>query len=222
MSERRGFGAVFSDGFVRMAQQIAERKGLPFEQVNYYTIQTKGMTLSSYDPRPYKGGALEVGTSTRGADHLRGLPTLEVFAHWYRGKRTEIIADLDVPEPHVDKWLELDLLNRDKYEGKAHMVKYYQDQCTTADALEDLQVHHLVEAGNRAEPHVPAGLCPDRSRPDVAGHARRRRAGLHHRIRDAAPAGAGPKGRPAAGALFRRGVAHGRGARPRQVPAHAG
>jgi len=136
VSERRGFGAVFSDGFIRMAQQIADRKGLPFERVDYYTIHTKGMTLSSYDPRPYKGGALEVGTSTRGADHLRGLPTLEVFAHWYRGKRAEIIADLDVPEPIVDKWLELDLLNRDKYEGKAHMVKYYQDQCTTADALE--------------------------------------------------------------------------------------
>jgi len=135
-SERRGFGAYFSDGFIKMAERIAKDRGLNFEQVNYYTIHSKGMTLSSYDPRPYKGGALEVGTSTRGADHLRGLPTLEVFAHWYRGKRDEIIADLDVPPPIVDRWLELNLLDRDKYEGKAHMVKYYQDQCTTADALE--------------------------------------------------------------------------------------
>jgi aldehyde:ferredoxin oxidoreductase len=133
---RKGFGAVFSDGFVKAAERIAEMKGLPFKDVYRYTIQSKGYTLSSYDPRPYKGGALEVGTATRGADHLRGLPTLEVFAHWYRGKRNEIVKDLGVPEPVVDDWLAYDLLDRHKYEGKARMVKYYQDQCTTSDALE--------------------------------------------------------------------------------------
>ncbi|MCL5266079.1 MAG: aldehyde ferredoxin oxidoreductase family protein [Chloroflexi bacterium] len=133
---RRGFGALFADGFMSMARQIAEKKGLPVEQVERYIIQNKGMTLSSYDARPYKGGALEVGTSTRGADHLRGLPTLEVFAHWYRGKREEIIADLDIPPSIVDQWMELDLLDRHKYAGKAHMVQFYQDQCAAADALE--------------------------------------------------------------------------------------
>jgi len=133
---RTGFGAVFSDGWIRAAEQIADMKGLSFEQVYRYTIQSKGYTLSSYDPRPYKGGALEVGTSTRGADHLRGLPTLEVFAHWYRGKRDEIVKDLGVPGEIVDDWLEHDLLDRHKYAGKARMVKYYQDQCTTSDMLE--------------------------------------------------------------------------------------
>jgi len=133
---RQGFGAVFSDGFVKAAERIAEMKGLPFDQVYHYTIQAKGYTLSSYDPRPYKGGALEVGTATRGADHLRGLPTLEVFAHWYRGKRNEIVKDLGIPGDIVDDWLAHDLLDRNKYEGKGRMVKYYQDQCTIADALE--------------------------------------------------------------------------------------
>jgi len=133
---REGFGALFSDGFVKAAERIAEMKGLSFQEVYRYTIQSKGYTLSSYDPRPYKGGALEVGTATRGADHLRGLPTLEVFAHWYRGKRDEIVRDLGVPEKIVDDWLKHGLLDRHKYEGKARMVKYYQDQCTTSDALE--------------------------------------------------------------------------------------
>jgi aldehyde:ferredoxin oxidoreductase len=133
---REGFGAVFSDGFRKAAERIAEMKGLPFDDVYRYVIQSKDYTLSSYDPRPYKGGALEVGTATRGADHLRGLPTLEVFAHWYRGKRDEIVKDLGVPEEIVDDWLEHDLLDRKKYAGKARMVKYYQDQCTISDALE--------------------------------------------------------------------------------------
>lgn len=135
VAERRDFGAWFAEGFVKFAARVAEANGVPAEQVERYIIHTKGMTLSSYDPRPYKGGALEVGTSTRGADHLRGLPTLEVFAHWYRGRRDDIIADLDVPPPIVDQWLELELLDGAKYEGKAHMVKYYQDQCTIPDTL---------------------------------------------------------------------------------------
>jgi aldehyde:ferredoxin oxidoreductase len=133
---RRGFGALFADGFMAMAQKIAEMKGLPVEQVVRYIIQNKGVTLSSYDARPYKGGALEVGTSTRGADHLRGLPTLEVFGHWYRDKPEQIQQDLDIPTPVLDTWLELGLLDRTKYAGKAHMVKYYQDQCAAADAVE--------------------------------------------------------------------------------------
>ncbi|MBN1315686.1 MAG: aldehyde ferredoxin oxidoreductase family protein [Anaerolineales bacterium] len=133
---REGFGGVFSDGFIKAAENIARMTGRSFEEVYRFTIQSKGMTLSSYDPRPYKGGALEVGTSTRGADHLRGLPTLEVFAHWYRGRRDDIVKDLGVPEVIVDDWLAHDLLDREKYKGKARMVKYYQDQCTTSDALE--------------------------------------------------------------------------------------
>lgn len=136
VAERRGFGALFSDGFLAMAKWVAEMKGLPVETVERYIIQTKGMTLSSYDPRPFKGGALEVGTSTRGADHLRGLPTIEVFGHWYRGKRDEIIADLGIPAPIVDYWVDNELLDRNKYAGKAHMVKFYQDQCAAADAVE--------------------------------------------------------------------------------------
>lgn len=135
-ADRRDFGALFSDGFMVMAERVAGMKNLPLAQVQRYIIQNKGQTLSSYDPRPYKGGALEVGTSTRGADHLRGLPTIEVFGHWYRGKRDDIIADLNIPAEYVDHWLANDLLDRKKYEGKAHMVKYYQDQCAAADGVE--------------------------------------------------------------------------------------
>ncbi len=136
LARREGFGGIWSDGVYQGCQKIARLKGLPEEQVTRYAIHNKKMTLSSYDPRPLKGGALEVGTSTRGADHLRGLPTLEVFGHWYRDKQEDVVHDLDVPAEVVARWFELDLLQKDKYEGKEEMVKYYQDHCSMADALE--------------------------------------------------------------------------------------
>lgn len=136
LARREGFGEIFADGVLQGARKIADLKGLPRQQVERYVIHSKGYTLSSYDPRPLKGGALEVGTSTRGADHLRGLPTIEAFAHWYRDKPDEIIKDLDIPPEVVHSWIELGLLDREQYQGKGHMVKYYQDQCAAADALE--------------------------------------------------------------------------------------
>ena len=40
------------------------------------------------------------------------------------------------PAEVVARWFELDLLQKDKYEGKEEMVKYYQGHCSMADALE--------------------------------------------------------------------------------------
>lgn len=136
ISRREGFGATFSDGLMKGLRKIAEKKGLRPEALERYVIQSKGMTLSSYEPRYLRGASLEMGTSTRGADHLRGLPTIEVFGHWYRNKPEQVTCDLDVPPEIVDQWMKLDLLNPAKYEGKGHLVKYYQDQCTVADAVE--------------------------------------------------------------------------------------
>lgn len=136
VAERRGIGGIFSNGIMQGLREIANKKGLPPEKIERYAIQTKGMTLSSFDPRYLPGCALEMGTSTRGADHLRGLPTIETFSHWYRDSPDAVMADLDVPPEIVRQWFELNLLDKKKYEGKGHLVKYYQDQCAVADAVE--------------------------------------------------------------------------------------
>jgi len=133
---REGIGGFFSNGILQGLREIAKKKGLPPEKLERYAIQTKGMSLSSFDPRYLKGCSLEMGTSTRGADHLRGLPTIETFAYWYGDQRDKVVRDLDVPPEIVDQWFELDLLNKHKYEGKGYLVKYYQDQCAVADAVE--------------------------------------------------------------------------------------
>jgi aldehyde:ferredoxin oxidoreductase len=63
------------------------------------------------------------------------MPTLEAYASWYRGKPDEIVKDLDIPKELVENWFKLDILHHDKYEGKAHLVKYYEENNAIADAL---------------------------------------------------------------------------------------
>jgi aldehyde:ferredoxin oxidoreductase len=54
--------------------------------VDYYYVHTKGYGLSGvYINEKNKGVALAAATSTRGADHLRSLPTLATYADWYLG-----------------------------------------------------------------------------------------------------------------------------------------
>ncbi len=53
---------------------------------DYYYVHSKGYGLSGvYINRHNKGVALAAATSTRGADHLRSLPTLATYADWYLG-----------------------------------------------------------------------------------------------------------------------------------------
>lgn len=53
---------------------------------DYYYVHSKGYGLSGvYINKHNKGVALAAATSTRGADHLRSLPTLATYADWYLG-----------------------------------------------------------------------------------------------------------------------------------------
>jgi aldehyde:ferredoxin oxidoreductase len=53
-----------------------------------FWVSVKGMTLSGvYPSEKNKGVALAVATSSRGADHLRSLPTLATYADWYMGTK---------------------------------------------------------------------------------------------------------------------------------------
>jgi len=89
-------GACFKRGFVE-GLQVAEEFGLLyidwFAELSYediydkYYVQSKGKALSGVFPNEAnKGVALALATSSRGADHLRSLPTLATYASWYMGK----------------------------------------------------------------------------------------------------------------------------------------
>jgi aldehyde:ferredoxin oxidoreductase len=131
----KGFGKIFVNGIVQGIKEIARNKGVSSEKLERYIIHTKGMSYSAADVRALKGVALAYATATRGGDHLRGIPTIEAYGHWYKTKPDDIVKSLGVPEEIVQKWISLNLLEKSQYQGKGYLVKYYQDQCALADAL---------------------------------------------------------------------------------------
>lgn len=87
----KSLGAIFRKGFKSGMQELSERG-----RVNStYTVNAlmeeffphvKGMGLSGVFPSDKnRGSALAIATSSRGADHLRSLPTLATYADWYLG-----------------------------------------------------------------------------------------------------------------------------------------
>jgi aldehyde:ferredoxin oxidoreductase len=102
-----------------------------------YLIHIKGVPLSSYDPRTLKGASLGAATSTRGADHLRSLPTIEAYGKNYYSvdDKETLRSELDLPETLVQNIFDLDLLNPTKYEGKEHLVKYFQENNCFSDSV---------------------------------------------------------------------------------------
>ncbi len=72
ISERRGFGDLLAD-----STQAWRHFG---EASKDYLIASKGLTQTDpHDPRILKGFALGLAVSSRGMDHLRNRPTLEIF-----------------------------------------------------------------------------------------------------------------------------------------------
>ncbi len=69
---REGFGGVLADGFNIAIPKIGEKS-------RYYAIEVKGMSNLHSDERPTPSLALGITTSTRGADHLRGRPAIDLY-----------------------------------------------------------------------------------------------------------------------------------------------
>lgn len=113
---RRGIGDVLAEGTRRAAQIIgrgAER----------YAMQVKGMELPRQEPRFAKGFGLGHATSNRGADHLYGLPAIDLAGAWDVARRlfpAEVVPELMDPA-------------NEKY--KPDMVVYGEHFCAATDAL---------------------------------------------------------------------------------------
>jgi aldehyde:ferredoxin oxidoreductase len=90
------FGACFKQGF-KSGLELAEKhdfidinwwKFADFDEIEAEVyVSSKGKAYSGvYPNEANKGVALATATSTRGADHLRSLPTLATYASWYMAK----------------------------------------------------------------------------------------------------------------------------------------
>jgi len=83
VAKREGFGDILAEGPKRAVERLGK-------ETEYYNINVKGMSGLHSDERSVPAFALGIGVSTRGADHLRSRPALnllnlpkEVYAELY-------------------------------------------------------------------------------------------------------------------------------------------
>lgn len=112
---RRGLGALLAQG----ARHAAERIG---GDATDLAMHVKGLEIPCQEPRVAKAFGLGHATSNRGADHLYGLPTIELTHNETLAKR--IVPDL-LPSV-LDPWDE---------GSKPALLKFSEEYCAVSDAL---------------------------------------------------------------------------------------
>ncbi|MBN2334138.1 aldehyde ferredoxin oxidoreductase family protein [Candidatus Bathyarchaeota archaeon] len=110
---RKGFGDVLADGSKAAADKLGRG--------HMYAMQVKGLDIIMADPRGLKGFGLGYAVASRGGDHLRSEPFLELSDDPSIGERM-----FGVPEAT------LRLADR----GKGKLVSYFEDWNAVIDALE--------------------------------------------------------------------------------------
>jgi aldehyde:ferredoxin oxidoreductase len=113
IARREGFGDILADGSKAAAEKLNRGHEL--------TMQVKGLDIIMADPRGLKGFGLGFAVASRGADHLRSEPFVELYDD---PKRGEIM--FGIPEAT------LRLANR----GKGKLISYFEDWCAVIDSLE--------------------------------------------------------------------------------------
>jgi len=110
---RKGFGDLLADGVRKAAERLGRGKEIAFH--------VKGLEIIQADPRGLKGYGLGYAVSSRGADHLRSEPFIELSDDPERGKEM-----FGVPEATL----------RGAYKGKGKLVRYFENWCAIIDSLE--------------------------------------------------------------------------------------
>ena len=72
IAERKGLGDILAEGPLRAAERIGQ------DSIKYL-IHVKGMSNLHSDERPTPSLALGIATSSRGADHLRSRPAIDLY-----------------------------------------------------------------------------------------------------------------------------------------------
>jgi aldehyde:ferredoxin oxidoreductase len=113
IAKREGFGDILADGSMAAAEKLGRGGDL--------AMQVKGLDIIMADPRGLKGFGLGYAVASRGGDHLRSEPFLELSDDPAIGERM-----FGVPEATMR------LANR----GKGKLVSYFEDWNAVIDALE--------------------------------------------------------------------------------------
>ncbi|MGD8565398.1 MAG: aldehyde ferredoxin oxidoreductase family protein [Candidatus Bathyarchaeota archaeon] len=111
---REGFGDTLAEGFKGATNRIGADS-------EYYAIQVKGMSNLHSDERPTPSFALGIATSTRGADHLRSRPAIDMYG---------------LPEDLLEKLYGGPIsANYGSYDGKSRMVWWQELLYAVTDSI---------------------------------------------------------------------------------------
>ncbi|UCC33657.1 MAG: aldehyde ferredoxin oxidoreductase family protein, partial [Candidatus Bathyarchaeota archaeon] len=114
IAKREGFGSILADGMRPAIEKIGRES-------EYYAIHVKGMGNLQSDERPTPSFALGIATSTRGADHLRSRPAIDLY---------------NLPENMLEEIYGGPVSNDyTSYEGKSRMVRWQELLYAVVDSL---------------------------------------------------------------------------------------
>jgi len=133
IAERRGLGDILAEGPLRAAERIG-RDSLR------YLIHVKGMSNLHSDERPTPSLALGIATSSRGSDHLRSRPAIDLY-HLPEELLRKIYGG---PQPY-DGPLSSDYTS---YEGKPRMVHWQEMMYEAIDCAGICKYHTIFLSPN--------------------------------------------------------------------------
>ena len=116
IAHRRGIGDLLAEGTRRAAERIGPN-------ARPYAMHVKGLELPRQEPRFAKGFGLGHSTSNRGADHLYGMPAIDLASAW------------DVARKIFDPEIVSELMDPANEKYKPDMVVYGEHFCALTDAL---------------------------------------------------------------------------------------
>ena len=133
IAERRGLGDILAEGPKRAAEKIGQDS-------LKYCIQVKGMSNLHSDERPTPSLALGIATASRGSDHLRSRPAIDLY-HLPEHLLRKIYGS-----PHqYDGPLSSDYT---VYEGKARMVQWQEMLYEAVDSTGICKFHSIFLSPN--------------------------------------------------------------------------
>ncbi len=113
IAHREGFGDKLADGVRAASRRLGVGEDI--------AMHVKGLELIQADPRGLKGYGFGFSVASRGGDHLRSEPFIELSNDPQKGEQL-----FGIPEA----------TNRLEYKGKGKLVSYFENWCAVVDALE--------------------------------------------------------------------------------------
>jgi aldehyde:ferredoxin oxidoreductase len=133
IARREGLGDILAEGPLRAAEKIGKDS-------YKYLVQVKGMSNLNSDERATPALALNIAVASRGSDHLRGRPAIDLFGLPEPVLRKIYSQPVPYDGPLTSHW--------QAYEGKPWMVRWQETCFMAVDCLGICKYHTLFLGPN--------------------------------------------------------------------------